>query len=185
MNPSPAVRELWQNVTVPSHPEIKNVLEKYASELCHRKPDNFRNECTTLIMELLKSPLPAEVMTPTHKTMRDFMDPRNAYYNTNWEYWTGINQTIQQFNETYYAFTLFIKQSREKKEKEDVERKRAHEEWIQKQPERDAANAKTDHLKNSIEEQKILEIAKARLAHEAFEAKVKAKMDELRGTNSV
>jgi hypothetical protein len=180
MNPPPAVQELWQHVSRPSHPEILALLEKYASELCAYKPQNFRNEFNTLVMEMYKTPLPADVMTHQRKTMRDFINPENAYYNTNWEHWTAINQTILQFTETYFAFNQFIKQVREKNEKEELERKRAHEEWIKKQPERDAEKAKAEQLKKYMEDQKILNAAKARLADEDYEAKVKAKMDELR-----
>lgn len=180
MNPSPAVQELWQNVNRPFYPEIAALLEKYASDLCAYKPQNFRNEFNKLTTELYNTPLPADVTTHKLKTMRDFIDTQNAYYNTNWDHWTAINQTIIQFTETYSLFNNFIKQTREKNEKEELERKRIHEEWLNKQPERDASKIKMEQLKKYMEDQKILHDAKARIACEEYEAKVKAKMEELR-----
>ena len=181
MNPPPAVQELWQHVSRPSHPEILSLLEKYASELCAYKPQNFRNEFVPWVVEQFKTPLPADVITPYQKTMRDFINTQYCYYNNSWTHWTIVNQMIQEFTEPYYAFNQFIKQTREKNEKEELERKRAHEEWMKKQPERDAAAAKAKQLKKYMEDQEILNAAKARLAKEEYEAKVKAKMDELRG----
>jgi len=188
MNPSPVIQELWQKITCPDHQEVRNLIEKYASELLSGKRDNFFSEFGKLTTELYKTPLPNDVLNylkekyayGTRKTLYDFID-KNYCYNLNWDYWTSINQTIYVFHNAHYEFEKYIKQTRVHIEKAENERKIAHEEWIRKQPERDAEKAKAEQLKKYMEDQKILEEAKARLAKEEFEVKVKAKMDELRG----
>jgi len=191
MNPSPEIQALWQYVNRPYHRQIVELLEKYAGELVEYKKENFFGEFAKLTTELYKTPLPDDVLNylkerhayGIKKTLYDFIDQNNNYYNTNWDYWTSINQTIYKFHNAHYEFERYIKQTREHIAKAENERRIAHEEWVKKQPERDAAAAKAEQMKKLIEDQKILDEAKARLAREEFEAKVRAKMDELRNKN--
>jgi len=186
------LEELWQKVTRPEHQEVRNLIVKYAGELLAYKRENFFGEFAKLTTELYKTPLPDDVINylneqraygylyKTKITLRDFIDKNNNYFNTNWDYWTAVNQTIYQFHNAHYEFEKYIREMRVYIEKAEHERRIAHEEWVRKQPERDAERARAELLKKSIEEQKILDEAKARLAREEFEKKVKAKMDELR-----